>query len=102
MSHVFHPDAALEFEEQVRYYRARGRVVGERFASEVRFSIRRILETLERWRVLEDDVRRCVVRVFPFSVLYTIEPDFILIVAVMHHKRQPGYWRYRLGSRQEQ
>ena len=76
MNRVFHPDAVLEFEEGVRYYRARG-------------------------RVLEDDVRRCVVRVFLYSVLYTIEADFILIVAVMHGKRQPGYWRYRVGPARE-
>jgi toxin ParE1/3/4 len=101
MRHVFHPDAAVEFEEEVRYYRARGQVMGDRFASEVRFTIRRILAAPERWHMLEDDVRRCRVRVFPFSVLYTIERDFILIVAVMHGKRQPGYWRYRLRSREE-
>jgi len=79
---------------------ARRAVLGDRFASEIRSAIRRILETPQRWRadMLEEDVRRCVVRVFPYSVLYTIEPDFILIVAVMHHKRQPGYWRYRLGA----
>ena len=42
-------------------------------------------------------MRRCLLRVFPYSLLYTIESDFILIVAVMHGKRRPGYWRYRLG-----
>jgi len=50
---------------------------------------------------LEDDVRRCLVRVFPYSILYTVEPDFILIVAVMHGKRQLGYRRYRLGFGRE-
>ena len=98
---VFHPEAGLEFEEAVRHYRARGRLLGDRFAAEVRLTIRRILEAPERWRVLEDDVRRCMVRVFPYSVLYTIEPGFILIVAVMHGKRRPGYWRSRLGFRPE-
>jgi toxin ParE1/3/4 len=102
MRHVFHPDAALEYEKEVRYYRNRGRVLGKRFASEVQLTIRRILDNPERWRVLEDDVRRCLVRVFPFSVLYTIEPDFILIVALMHGKRQPGYWKYRLDFRQQE
>ena len=71
MKCVFHPDAALEFEEAVRYYRARGRVLGDRFAAEVRSAIGRILETPERWRVLEEDVHRCAVQVFPYSVLYT-------------------------------
>jgi toxin ParE1/3/4 len=98
---VFHPDGALEFEEAVRHYRARGRLLGDRYAAEVRFAIRRILESPERWRVVEEDVRRCGVRVFPYSVLYTIEPDFILIVAVMHGKRQPGYWRYRVNPERE-
>ena len=73
MNHVFHPDTVLEFEEAVRYYRARGVVLGDRFAGEVRLAIRRILETPSRWRVLEDDVRRCGVRVFPYSVLDTID-----------------------------
>ena len=99
MNHVYHPDAGLEFEEAVRFYRARGRTLGERFANEVRATIRKILETPERWRVLEGDVRRCLVRIFPYSVLYTVEPDYVLIIAIMHGKREPGYWRHRLKSK---
>ena len=60
--------------------------------------LRKILAMSERWRVLEGDVRRCLVRVFPYGVLYTIEPDFILIIAVAHAKREPGYWGHRLTS----
>jgi len=45
VNHVFHPEAALEFEEAVRYYRARGRVLGDRFAAEVRLAIRQPLTT---------------------------------------------------------
>ena len=89
----------MEFEEAVGFYKDRGRLLGGRFANEVRATIRKVLETPERWRVLEDDVRRCLVRVFPYSVLYTIEQAFILIVAVMHAKRAPGYWKHRLGSK---
>jgi len=37
-----------------------------------------------------------LVRVFPYSVLYTVEREFVLIVAIMHGKREPGYWRHRL------
>lgn len=99
MSHVFHPDAGLEFEEAVRFYRARGRTLGDRLALEVRAAIRKILETPERWRVIEGGVRRCRVRVFPYSVLYTVEPDYIMIVAIMHSKREPGYWQQRLKSK---
>ena len=99
MNHVFHPEAAQEFEEAVRFYQPRGRILGGRFSSEVRTAIRRILDTPDRWRILEDDVRCCVVRVFPYGVLYTVELEYILIIAIMHSKREPGYWRHRLASK---
>lgn len=99
MRHEFHPEAALEFEEAVRFYKERGRNLGKRLAREIRTTIRKIVATPDRWRVLEEDVRRCLVRVFPYSVLYTIEADYVLIIAVAHAKRQPGYWRHRLSYR---
>jgi hypothetical protein len=80
--HAFHPEAALEFEEAVRYYRASGGKLAVRLNAEVRAAIRKITEAPERWGVLEEDVRRCFVRVFPYRVLYTIEPEFILIIAL--------------------
>ncbi len=95
---MFHPEAAVEFEEAVQFYRPRGRTLGDRYAREVRATIARIVGTPNRWRILEEDVRLCRLRVFPYVVLYTIEPDYILIVAVMHGKRRPGYWRHRLES----
>jgi len=67
--HVFNPEAGREFEEAVQYYQPRGRKLGERFASEVRAAIRKVVENPDRSSVLEAEVRRCGVRVFPYSVL---------------------------------
>jgi toxin ParE1/3/4 len=97
--HEFHPEAALEFEEAVRFYKERGRNLGKRLAQEIRATILKIVATPERWRVLEEDVRRCLVRVFPYSVLHSVKANYILIIAVAHAKRQPGYWRHRLSHR---
>jgi toxin ParE1/3/4 len=94
----FHPEALLEFEEAVRFYNERGRDLGRRFAREVRLTTGKIEATPERWRVIEGDVRRCSVRVFPYAVLYTVERDSILILAIMHTRRQLGYWRRRLSN----
>ena len=98
MRHEFHPEALLEFEEAVQFYKGRGRTLGQRFAREIRTTITKIVATPDRWRVLEQDVRLCRARVFPHAVLYTIEPDHILIVAIAHGKRRPGYWRHRLTT----
>ena len=54
-----------------------------------------ILEDPLRWRPFDEDVRRCLTRVFPYGILYTIESDFVLIVAVAHCSREPGYWKHR-------
>jgi toxin ParE1/3/4 len=93
VKHVFHPEAAAEFEQAVSYYEDRGAELGQRLATEVRSAIQRIVAAPEQWRILEGEVRRFLMRVFPYSVLYTIESEYILILALMHGKRQPGYWR---------
>ena len=98
MRHEFHPEALLEFEEAVQFYKQRGRKLGQRFAQEIRTTIAKIAAMPDRWRVLEQDVRICRTRVFPYAMLYTIEADYILIVAIAHGKRRPGYWRHRLTT----
>lgn len=98
MIYKFHPDALAEYREAALWYSNRERELALRFTTSIEETIRRIVENPERWRVVEEDVRRCLTRIFPFAVLYTIEQDFILIVAVMHWSREPGYWRDRLDQ----
>ena len=92
----FHPEALDEYREAALYYAGRDPAVALRFVEAVEDAIRRILEAPERWRVVNEDVRRCLTHVFPYGVLYTIEPGCILIVAVMHCSRWPGYWKRRV------
>ncbi len=98
MRHEFHPEALWEFEEAVQFYKKRGRTLGPRFAKEIRAIIAKIVANPDRWRNLEQDVHICRARVFPYAVLYTIESDYILIVAIVHGKRRPAYWRQRLTA----
>lgn len=98
MRHEFHPEALAEYEAAALYYAERDPAVGRRFVATVEDAIDRILEAPARWRILDEDVRRCLTRVFPYGVLYTIEPDFVLVVAVMHCSREPGYWKRRVAK----
>lgn len=47
------------------------------------------------WHILEGEIRRCLTNRFPFGILYSVEADRVLILAVMHLHRDPGYWRER-------
>ncbi len=95
MRHEFHPEAYAEYEEAARYYAGRDRDLANRFIAAVEEAIERVLDSPTRWRIVDEDVRRCFAHVFPYAVLYTIEPEFVLIVAVMHCSREPGYWKAR-------
>ena len=92
----FHPEALEEYQEAVNWYANRAPRLALRFTEAVEDAIRRILEAPDQWRLVEEDVQRCLTRVFPYGILYTKETDFILIVAVMHCSREPGYWKSRV------
>jgi len=42
--------------------------------------------------VVRGTVRRKLLRRFPYSLLYTLRPGEIRILAVMHQSRRPFYW----------
>jgi len=96
MSYEFHPEALEEYQDAARYYEACQLGLGQRFIDAVEHAIQRITETPEQWKPLEKDVRRYLTRVFPYAILYSIEPGYILIMAVMHCHREPGYWKNRI------
>lgn len=92
----FHPEALEEYREAALYYAERDPALALKFLDTVEDAIRRIIESPERYRILDEDVRRCLTHVFPYAVLFTIESESILIVAVMHCSREPGYWKLRV------
>ena len=96
MRYIFHPEALQEYEEATVYYSKISRELAVSFIDLVEKGIKKIREHPEAWQVVEEDVRRHLIKRFPFGIYYTIEGDHILIVAVMHMSRQPGYWKKRL------
>jgi len=98
MKYEFHPEALEEYRQAALWYAEREPGIALRFIASVEDAISRVLDAPTRWRVIDEDVRRCLIRVFPYAVLYTIEADFLLIVAVMHCSREPNYWKLRVES----
>jgi toxin ParE1/3/4 len=94
----FHPEALAEFESAVRHYEQQQTGLGSRFAAAVEAAITSVLNSPLTWPVLEKDVRRRLTRVFPYAILYSVEVDTILVLAVMHCHQKPGYWLSRAGA----
>lgn len=97
MSHVvFDPDARSELLCAVAFYEEREKGLGRRFRRAVDDAIGSICDMPLSYRVLRPPFRRCLIRGFPYSLIYSIEPAHILIIAVAHGKRSPGYWQERV------
>ena len=89
MKYEFHPEALAEFDAAAAYYAGEQPGLEARFLDAVGMAIRQACESPLQWRVLEGDVRRCLVHVFPYAVLFSVEEGFIYIIAVMHCHREP-------------
>ena len=76
MKYAFHPAALEEYRQTTRWYADREQRVARQFVASVEDAIARIVEAPLRWRIIDEDVRRCLTRVFPFGILYTIERRF--------------------------
>ena len=96
MKYEFHPEALFEFEAAADFYAERQKGLQIRFIDAVHSAIHRACESPERWRLFDGDIRRVLVHVFPYAVLYAIEDKFLYIITVMHCSREPGYWKYRI------
>jgi len=81
--------------EAIDYYEGIDSGLGYDFAMEVLSAIERAVDFPRLWSVLEGDVRRSLVRRFPYGVLYSEEAEGIFIVAVMNLHREPNYWKKR-------
>jgi len=64
---------------------------------EVERAVASIGESPMTWPKIEGELRRRLVQRFPFGILYYIESKEIVIVAVSHLKRRPGYWKKRIN-----
>ena len=93
---IFDPEARSEFLDAVEYYEDCQRGLGRHFRYLVESATKKISEAPFIYRILKVPFRRYLLPKFPYSIIYSIEPDHIRIIAVAHNKRKPGYWSKRV------
>ena len=90
--------AEQEFVEAVDYYNDQCQGLGYEFAAEIKSTMKRIVNFPKAWTKISPRTRRCLTNKFPFGVLYRIYDDTILVIAIMHMKRDPIHWQKRLNQ----
>lgn len=91
----FHPDAEAEFIAAAEFYEAQATGLGLDFIVEVQHALEMIVSHPGIGHLFSRQLRRILVRRFPYGLLYISNPDGIFIAAVMHLHRRPNYWKGR-------
>jgi plasmid stabilization system protein ParE len=95
----FHSDARAELEAAVDWYQARYAPAAEALLDAVEDAIATIRRLPLAWPAWpgRDDVRVKVL-IYRFSIVYMVREDEVVILAIAHHRRRPGYWLGRSRS----
>ncbi len=91
--------ANVEFDEAMFFYELEQEGLGERVRGELRQAIVRVQRFPDAWPVERGAIRKCFVHTFPYKILYALEDDCLVILAIAHQHRQPDYWLDRFKGR---
>jgi plasmid stabilization system protein ParE len=90
--------AEFEIDEAVAYFDTQRNGLGDRFEQDLENTVAFVTAHPQSGRAVTGRVRKFGLRTFKYNVIYVIDNDEIIIVAVAHHRRRPGYWRARLPT----
>jgi hypothetical protein len=88
--------AEEEMSEAALFYDSQSAGLGEDFLDDIQQSVSTLRAYPEIGAAVGAGLRRVLLHRFPFSLIYALEVDEILIVSIAHHGRRPGYWQSRL------
>jgi toxin ParE1/3/4 len=92
----FHPEARADLREGKAFYRHRSPLAAVAFAREIDTAVSRIVESPSRYPAGEHGTRELILPWrFPYTVVYRVRENLIVIVAVAHQSKEPGYWHHR-------
>jgi plasmid stabilization system protein ParE len=89
------PIASTEIQEAFRWYEQRRRGLGEKFLQTVQETLSAIEANPQQYARVRGEIRRAVIRRFPYAILYLAEPDAAVVLGCFHSKRDPRRWHSR-------
>ena len=97
MNYLWDAGALDDLEEATTFYFQEDPGLELRFAECLDNAIEQVTTRPHSWPTVEGEVRRHIVEIFPYSLIYLIETDHVLILAVAHQSRHPEYWKDRIN-----
>ena len=89
--------AQQEVDDAVLWYSNQTENAGLEFLDELDRAVRLVTSFPLALTEIEPEIRRCLLARFPYALIYGVEQETIVIIAVAHLRRQPGYWADRIA-----
>ncbi|MCU7892282.1 MAG: type II toxin-antitoxin system RelE/ParE family toxin [Candidatus Thiodiazotropha sp. (ex Ustalcina ferruginea)] len=90
---IIRKEAENEIKEAFNWYTARDRNLGRSFLNELERSFILIQENPEAYSPIYRSIRRALCRRFPYAVYFVREDTGLVVLAVLHQRRQPLFWK---------
>lgn len=88
----FHPQTSIDLNSAIAHYNDLRSGLGDALRAEVYGAIDRVLVNPKQYAVVEQDIRRCLVHRFPYSVLFREkESDLVRVLVIRHHRRHQDF-----------
>lgn len=88
----YHPALEAELHEVRDYYNDKSQGLGDDFINEFEREALRIASMPERWMFVRGDIRRALMKRFPYVVLFRASDEStVRILVVKHEKRHPAF-----------
>jgi len=92
---VFTQSARAELIEAQDWYEGEATGLGRRFRQAVDALMERISDNPRQFPIVFKNVRRALLRSFPYSLFFVVEGDDLTVIACFHASRDPSHWQKR-------
>ena len=93
MKCLFHSTAEQDLSDAIDFYDQKQLGLGDRFFKEIQTAVHQISAYPHAWEQVDAQTHRCLTHRFPYGILYRIKSDHVRIIAIMHLRRKPNYWK---------
>lgn len=92
---VFSSDSESEVRDAYIWYEYRRPGLGADFLLCIDDVLDKIKRSPEQFPIVHREIRRALIRRFPYGIFYLLEEETTVVVAVFHGSRDPNDWRLR-------
>lgn len=98
MKIVFKPEAERDLIEAADWYEQKRTGLGADFVHEIGSTIDRIADMPEAYRKVRGELRRALVRRFPYAIYVLVSAGFLTVYGIIHQRRAPHVWQSRMDD----